>query len=247
MLEINDVHAYYGTSHILHGISLKIDQGELVALLGRNGAGKTTTICTIMGLVQARQGQIFYKGKTISNLKPFQIARLGIGYVPEERAIFSHLTVIENLRIGALARKRKDNNGKKEWTLERVFETFPGLYERRAHRGAHLSGGEQQMLAIARALMTQPDLILLDEPSEGLAPLIVNDLERVIREILVEGYTVLLVEQNIAMCAALASRNYIIDHGKIVYHGTNEEFLKNEEVQDLYLSLRAVGSLDDEE
>jgi branched-chain amino acid transport system ATP-binding protein len=246
MLEIDNVHAYYGTSHVLHGITLKIDQGELVALLGRNGAGKTTTIRTVMGLVSARQGQISYKGKLISNLKPFQVARLGIGYVPEERAIFSHLTVVENLRIGALARKRTDD-GKKGWTLEKVFERFPGLYQRRLHRGAHLSGGEQQMLAIARTLMGQPDIILLDEPSEGLAPLIVQELEKIIREILAEGYTVLLIEQNLALCAALASRNYIIDQGKIVYHGTNEEFLGNEDVQNLYLSLKAVGRLDDEE
>jgi len=246
MLEIDNIHAYYGTSHILHGISLTINQGELVALLGRNGAGKTTTLRTVMGLVSARQGQIFYKGKLISNLKPFQVARLGIGYVPEERAIFSHLTVVENLRIGALARKRTDD-GKKGWTLEKVFERFPGLYQRRLHRGAHLSGGEQQMLAIARTLMGQPDIILLDEPSEGLAPLIVQELEKIIREILAEGYTVLLIEQNLALCAALASRNYIIDQGKIVYHGTNEEFLGNEDVQNLYLSLKAVGRLDDEE
>jgi branched-chain amino acid transport system ATP-binding protein len=246
MLEIDNIHAYYGTSHILHGISLTIDQGELVALLGRNGAGKTTTLRTVMGLVSARQGQISYKGKLISNLKPFQVARLGIGYVPEERAIFSHLTVVENLRIGALARNRTDD-GKKGWTLEKVFERFPGLYQRRLHRGAHLSGGEQQMLAIARTLMGQPDIILLDEPSEGLAPLIVQELEKIIREILAEGYTVLLIEQNLALCAALASRNYIIDQGKIVYHGTNEEFLGNEDVQNLYLSLKAVGRLDDEE
>jgi len=246
MLEIDNIHAYYGTSHILHGISLTINQGELVALLGRNGAGKTTTLRTVMGLVSARQGQIFYKGKLISNLKPFQVARLGIGYVPEERAIFSHLTVVENLRIGALARKRTDD-GKKGWTLEKVFKRFPGLYQRRLHRGAHLSGGEQQMLAIARTLMGQPDIILLDEPSEGLAPLIVQELEKIIREILAEGYTVLLIEQNLALCAALASRNYIIDQGKIVYHGTNEEFLGNEDVQNLYLSLKAVGRLDDEE
>jgi branched-chain amino acid transport system ATP-binding protein len=246
MLEIDNIHAYYGTSHILHGISLTINQGELVALLGRNGAGKTTTLRTVMGLVSARQGQIFYKGKLISNLKPFQVARLGIGYVPEERAIFSHLTVVENLRIGALARKTTEED-KKGWTLEKVFERFPGLYQRRLHRGAHLSGGEQQMLAIARTLMGQPDIILLDEPSEGLAPLIVQELEKIIREILAEGYTVLLIEQNLALCAALASRNYIIDQGKIVYHGTNEEFLGNEDVQNLYLSLKAVGRLDDEE
>jgi branched-chain amino acid transport system ATP-binding protein len=166
--------------------------------------------------------------------------------VPEERAIFSHLTLIENLRIGAFARKRVDD-GKKGWTVERVFETFPVLYQRRLHRGAHLSGGEQQMLAIARALMSQPEIILLDEPSQGLAPLIVHELKKVIQDILAEGYTLLLIEQNLVLCAALASRNYIIDQGKIVYHGTNEEFLKNEEVQNLYLSLKDAGRLIDEE
>jgi branched-chain amino acid transport system ATP-binding protein len=246
MLTLENVHAYYGTSHVLQGVSLKIDRGELVSLLGRNGAGKTTTIRTIMGLLTPSPGRITYQEQVISGFKPYQIARLGIGYVPEERAIFSHLTVVENLQLAALARgKRKDV--KETWTLDRVFQKFQRLYERQTHRGAHLSGGEQQMLAIARALMSQPDLILLDEPSEGLAPLIVQELQKITQEILEEGYTVLLVEQNLAMCTALANRHYIIDQGRIVYQGSNEEFRRNEEVKKLYLTLSTVDQGSDEE
>ena len=238
MIILTDVHSYYGTSHILHGIHLSIQQGEVVTLLGRNGAGKTTTLKTIMGLVPVRQGSIQYRGEEISGRKPFQIARKGIAYVPEERAIFSYLTVAENLRIAQVA-KGKSHQG--AWTSERVFGKFPRLAERKNQRGGSLSGGEQQMLAIARALMNEPDLLLLDEPSEGLAPLIVQELRGITREIVEEGITVLLVEQNLEMCLALAKRHYLMDHGLIVYHGTNEEFKANDEVKDRYLALSSLA------
>jgi len=244
MITLKNVHSYYGTSHILQGIDLSVEQGEVVTLLGRNGAGKTTTLRTIMGLLTPKQGSITYRGEVISGLKPYQIARKGIAYVPEERAIFSHLTLVENLEIARVA-KGKTHQG--TWTAERVFEKFPRLAERRHHRGANLSGGEQQMLSIARALMNEPHLLLLDEPSEGLAPLIVQELQKITQEILQEGITVLLVEQNLAMCTALARRHYVIDQGRLVYHGNNEEFMANEEIKDRYLTLSAVEKATEEE
>lgn len=238
MITLKNVHSYYGTSHILQGIELSIQEREVVTLLGRNGAGKTTTLRTIMGLLAPKQGSITYRGEVISGLKPYQIARKGIAYVPEERAIFSHLTLVENLEIARVA-KGKVHQG--AWTLERVFDKFPRLAERRHHRGANLSGGEQQMLSIARALMNEPDLLLLDEPSEGLAPLIVRELQSITKEIVQEGITILLVEQNLEMCLSLADRHYLMDQGRIVYHGTNEEFKANDEVKDRYLALSAVA------
>lgn len=237
MIKLENVHSYYGTSHILHGIDLSIEEGEVVTLLGRNGAGKTTTMRTIMGLLTPKQGQIIFRGEVISEHKPFQIARKGIAYVPEDRAIFVHLSLVENLEIAQVG---MGNNLKGTWTVERIFEKFPKLAERKTHRGANLSGGEQQMLAIARALMSEPDLLLLDEPSEGLAPLIVEELQKITWEIVEEGITVLLVEQNLDMCTALASRHYVMDQGQIVYCGTNEEFIANEEIKNRYLTLSSV-------
>lgn len=237
MIKLENVHSYYGTSHILHGIDLSIEEGEVVTLLGRNGAGKTTTMRTIMGLLTPKQGQIIFRGEVISEHKPFQIARKGIAYVPEDRAIFVHLSLVENLEIAQVG---MGNNLKGTWTVERIFEKFPKLAERKTHRGANLSGGEQQMLAIARALMSEPDLLLLDEPSEGLAPLIIEELQKITREIVEEGITVLLVEQNLDMCTALASRHYVMDQGQIVYCGTNEEFIANEEIKNRYLTLSSV-------
>jgi branched-chain amino acid transport system ATP-binding protein len=238
VIELKNIHSYYGTSHILQGISLSVQEGEVVTLLGRNGAGKTTTLKTVMGLITPRTGDIHFRGEAISGMKPFQIARRGIAYVPEERAIFSYLTVVENLDI---ARVGKGKDHKNNWTLERVFGKFPRLAERRSNRGANLSGGEQQMLAIARALMNEPELLLLDEPSEGLAPLIVRELQSITREIVEEGITVLLVEQNLDFCLALAQRHYLMDQGRIVFQGTNDEFKSNEEVKDRYLALSAVA------
>lgn len=237
MIELDNIHSYYGTSHILQGIDMTVESGEVVSLLGRNGAGKTTTLKTIMGLLVPAQGKISYRGEVISGLKPFKIARKGIAYVPEERAIFIHLSVVENLEI---ARVGMTNRLQGKWTLDRIFKKFPRLAERRTHRGSNLSGGEQQMLTIARALMSEPDLLLLDEPSEGLAPLIVEELQQIIKEIVDEGITVLLVEQNLAMVTAMAQRHYIMDQGRIVYHGTNDEFIANDEIKDRFLTLSSV-------
>ena len=237
MIKLENVHSFYGTSHILQGMDLFIEEGELVTLLGRNGAGKTTTIKTIMGLLTPKEGQITFRGEVISMLKPFQIARKGIAYVPEERAIFAHLSLIENLEIAQMG---MGNSLKGTWSLARIFDKFPKLAARRTHRGADLSGGEQQMLAIARALMSEPELLLLDEPSEGLAPIIVQELKKISQEILEEGMTILLVEQNLDMCTALARRHYVLDQGRIVYHGTNEEFIENEEIKNRYLTLSSI-------
>lgn len=237
MIKLENVHSFYGTSHILQGMDLFIEEGELVSLLGRNGAGKTTTIKTIMGLLTPKEGQITFRGEVISMLKPFQIARKGIAYVPEERAIFAHLSLIENLEIAQMG---MGNSLKGTWSLARIFDKFPKLAARRTHRGADLSGGEQQMLAIARALMSEPELLLLDEPSEGLAPIIVQELKKISQEILEEGMTILLVEQNLDMCTALARRHYVLDQGRIVYHGTNEEFIENEEIKNRYLTLSSI-------
>ena len=237
MIKLENVHSFYGTSHILQGMDLFIEEGELVTLLGRNGAGKTTTIKTIMGLLTPKEGQITFRGEVISILKPFQIARKGIAYVPDDRAIFANLSLIENLEIAQMG---MGNSLKGIWNLARIFDTFPKLAARRTHRGAELSGGEQQMLAIARALMSEPELLLLDEPSEGLAPIIVEELEKITQEILEEGMTILLVEQNLDMCTALARRHYVMDQGRIVYHGTNEEFIENEEIKNRYLTLSSI-------
>lgn len=237
MIELENIHSYYGTSHILQGIDLVVEAGEVVSLLGRNGAGKTTTMKTIMGLLIPAQGHINYRGEVISGLKPFKIARKGIAYVPEDRAIFIHLSVVENLEIAQVG---MTNRLKGKWTVKRIFQKFPRLAERRSHRGSDLSGGEQQMLTIARALMSEPELLLLDEPSEGLAPLIVEELQQIIKEIVDEGITVLLVEQNLKMVTAMAQRHYIIDQGRIVYHGTNDEFIANDEIKDRYLTLSSV-------
>jgi branched-chain amino acid transport system ATP-binding protein len=237
MMRLEDVHAYYGTSHVLQGIDLHIKEGEVVTLLGRNGAGKSTTIKSIMGLVPPKQGRIIFREAVISGFKPFKIARQGIAYVPEDRAIFIHLSVVENLEI---AKFGMSHRSKGKWTIDRIFRKFPRLAERRTHRGSNLSGGEQQMLSIARALMSEPDLLLLDEPSEGLAPIIVRELQEITKEIVQDGITVLLIEQNIDMCTALADRHYIIDQGQIVYHGTNQEFMQNEAIKDRYLTLSSV-------
>lgn len=231
MLKVNDIHTFYGESHVLHGIDLEVLEGEVVCLLGRNGAGKTTTLRSIMGLTPARQGSILLSGTDITQKKPYEIGRMGVAWVPEERRIFSTLTVIENLKIG----ERKGVNGK--WGLEAIFHIFTQLAERKDNRGNQLSGGEQQMLAVARALMGNPHLILLDEPTEGLAPLIVESVIRVIQKIKDEGMTILLVEQNVEASLKVAHRHYILEQGKIVAHIDNEELKKDRTLREKYLSI----------
>ncbi len=210
-LEAEGLHTYYGKSHILHGIDLCVDEGQIVALLGRNGAGKTTTLRSLVGLTAPRQGTVRILGQTTTRWPPFRVAALGVGYVPEGRRIFANLTVHENLKV-PLERPGR-------WDLDRVYQHFPKLAERRTNRGNQLSGGEQEMLAIARALLLNPRLLLLDEPSQGLAPTIVKDVFRIVREMRDEGMSVLLVEQNVRAAVAVADVAYVLDDGKVVHAG----------------------------
>ncbi len=231
MLELRDVDAYYGDSHVLRGVSLSVGEGEVVGLLGRNGAGKSTTLLTVMGYMRKRKGAVLFKGERIDGLQPHLVARRGIGFVPQERRIFPSLTVRENLTVGAR------RNGKGRWRLEDLFEIFPNLRERQKNLGCHLSGGEQQMLAIARALMVDPALLLLDEPSEGLAPRIIDNIVHVLREVKGRGLPILLVEQNFATALKLADRHYVLSKGEICYTGTSDELRANEAVKKEYLGV----------
>ena len=230
MLQVDGIHTFYGLSHILFGVSLKVDPGEIVCLLGRNGAGKTTTMKSIIGITPPRQGSIKYKGEEIVGTEPYLLTRKGIGYIPDDRRIFADLTVGENLEIGE--RKSKQGEG---WTRERIYEMFPALRNIESRRGGFLSGGEQKMLAIARALMGNPEFILLDEPFEGLAPLLVHALEGQIRKLREAGLTVLIAEQNVRSTLRLSDRGYIIDNGEIRFHGSIGELRDNGEVRKKYL------------
>jgi len=231
MLELENVHAYYGDSHVLQGVSLAVNEGEVVCLLGRNGAGKTTTILATMGYLRPRPGRIVYSGRDIGALPPHAISRLGLGFVPQERGIFPSLTVIENLTV--FARGRAD----RRWTLPRVFELFPGLEARAANLGFQLSGGEQQMLSIARALMLNPTLLILDEPSEGLAPIIVQQIIEALKNLKSEGLSILLVEQNLRTALALGDRHHVLNKGEICYTGSSAELAGNDEVLRRYLAV----------
>jgi branched-chain amino acid transport system ATP-binding protein len=222
VLEARDVHAFYGKSHILHGVSLRVDEGEIVTVLGRNGAGKTTTMRSLMGLTAVREGSVHMLGQDATRWPAYKIARLGVGYVPEGRKIFGNLTVLENLTVPE-ARPGA-------WTLDRVFKLFPRLGERKAQLGRQLSGGEQEMLSIARPLLLNPRIMLLDEPSQGLAPLIVQEVMQVVRAMRDEGLSVLLVEQNVPLSLGIADRAYILDDGKVVYSGTAAELAANHEL-----------------
>ena len=232
ILSVEDIHTYYGKSHILQGISLEVRPHECIALLGRNGAGKTTTLKSIMGLTPPRLGRILYKGQDISALKPYEMSRMGIALVPEDRQIFTTLTVAENLRISS-QKARSDGR----WTIDRVFEAFPRLAERQNNRGGQLSGGEQQMLAIARALMTNPELLLLDEPSEGLAPLIVKTVLEIIREVKKEGLTIIIVEQNIEATKLVADHYYILQQGQKVFEGSHDQFWSRPQLMEEFLGV----------
>ena len=229
MLELRGIDTYYGLGHILHGLSLTVNEGEVVALLGRNGAGKTTTLRSITGLTPPRRGRIAYKGRDIAGLPPHQISRLGIALVPETRGIFSYLTARENLAIARRPGSR--------WPESSVLARFPKLSEVLERKGRLLSGGEQQMLAIARALLTGPELLLLDEPSQGLAPLVVEAVMGTVRELKAERVSMLLVEQNAEMALGLADRVYVIDHGTIVFEGTPQALRANAHVTATYLGV----------
>jgi branched-chain amino acid transport system ATP-binding protein len=230
MLEVEGIHTYYGLSHILFGVSLHVPRGQIVCLLGRNGAGKSTTMRSIMGLTPPRQGTINFKGETVTGKKPYQLARRGIGYVPDDRRVFADLTVGDNLEIS----ERKTGE-ETTWTKDSVYDFFPALRHIDSRKAGFLSGGEQQMLTIARALMTNPDFLLLDEPTEGLAPLIVEVLEEHIGQLRDKGLTVLLAEQNQRVALKLSDQGYVIVNGVIRYHGSIEELRENEEVRKKYL------------
>jgi branched-chain amino acid transport system ATP-binding protein len=220
-LEVEALHTYYGKSHILHGIDLELREGEIVTLLGRNGAGKTTTLRSLVGLTRAREGVVRIFGHATTDWPPFRIAGLGLGYVPEGRRIFPNLTVDDNLRVPI------ERPGR--WTIARIYQLFPRLAQRKSNKGRQLSGGEQEMLAIARALLLNPKILVLDEPSQGLAPLIVQEVFRVVTSMRQEGISVLLVEQNVRAAVEIADRAYVLDDGRVVFAGAAVDFAKDEQ------------------
>jgi branched-chain amino acid transport system ATP-binding protein len=232
MLDLKNVHTYYGNIHALKGISLHVEKGEIVTLIGANGAGKSTTLNTISALLGPREGSILLEGQEIAGLPPHRIVEMGISQCPEGRRVFSRLTVMENLEMGAYV--RRDSQGI-EQDMETVFEIFPVLKERRSQVGGTLSGGEQQMLSMGRALMAQPKVFLLDEPSMGLAPMLVEAIFSVVQDINRQGTTVLLVEQNAAMALSVADRGYVLETGRIVLEGSAQELLENPQVKAAYL------------
>lgn len=231
MLQVDTIHTYYGDSHILHGVSLEVKAGQVTSLLGRNGAGKTTTLLTMMGYLAPRQGSVTYKGKDISGTPAHRISRMGLGFVPQERGVFPSLTVQENLTVAA----RAGRDGR--WTLPRIYELFPRLEERCGNLGFQLSGGEQQMVSIARALMLNPDVILLDEPSEGLAPLIVQEIIEIVKRLRHEGLGVLLVEQNLGAALELGDVHYVLSKGQVCFIGDSATLKDDEGVLSAHLSV----------
>jgi branched-chain amino acid transport system ATP-binding protein len=233
ILDVDRINSFYGEAHVLHDVYLKVLEGETVALLGRNGAGKTTTLRSILGLTPARTGKISFKGENITNLPTNVIAERGIGWVPDNRRIFPTLSVQQNLEIAI----KKGGDKKQKWNLDRVFQHLPVLKELLKQKGETLSGGEQQMLCIARTLMGDPDLILLDEPSEGLAPIIVKDVLNIIKEVTATKMTTVLVEQNALLALRVCSRVYVLDDGKTVFEGAAQELMDNEELKKQLLGI----------
>ena len=233
MLAVKDLHAFYGRAHILHGVSLEANAGEVVALLGRNGAGKSTAMKAIMGLVAPARGEVSFAGERIDRLPPYRIARLGLGYVPEERRIFTELSVMENLEVG----RQPARDGAPAWTEDKLFALFPNLGRMRERPGGRMSGGEQQMLTIARTLMGNPELLLLDEPSEGLAPLIVELLQQRVAELKSTGLSIVLAEQNLQFVMALADRVYILEKGEVRYTGAPADLRADAGIVQRYLTV----------
>jgi len=234
MLEVQDIHTYYGDSYILQGASLKVENGSVAALLGRNGVGKTTLTRSIIGFTPPRRGKILFNGTDITDKPAYEIARMGIGLIPQGRRIFPSLSVKENLEI---AGRLRDKGSAQAWTLEKLFTLFPPLKERIRHRGNKLSGGEQQMLASGRALMGNPECLLMDEPTEGLAPLIVREMGRLIEQIKELGLSILLIEQNLAFALKHADYIYIMSKGRIVYQSSPQELWENSEIKSRYLGV----------
>lgn len=235
ILDVKNVHSYYGKSHVLQGVDMALEPGQMVCLLGRNGVGKSTTLKSIMGLLTPEQGSVSFKGNDIQGRQPFEIARLGLGYVPEERRIFKNLTVHENLLIG-IKKPNRDFQGQ-TWTVDRIFNSFPRLEERRNIKGGFLSGGEQQMLTIARTLMGNPDLILVDEPTEGLAPLVAEAVLEMLATISNAGITILVVEQNYKAALKLAQGFFIMSKGRIVFQGDGQALIEAEDIRQKYLEV----------
>lgn len=233
IIEAQDLHTYYGDSHILHGISLSVSQGETLSLMGRNGMGKTTLLRSLLGLTPPRRGTVKVYGRDMTGLSPEKIVRQGIAFVPEDRGIFPNLTVRENLVMAA----RPGPDGRKDWDLPRVLDTFPRLAQRMNHMGNHLSGGEQQMLTVGRALLTNPELLILDEATEGLAPLIRKEIWSVVRQIKQSGIAAVIVDKDIKALLELADRNMIISKGRIVYEGSSEELAANPEIHIRHLGV----------
>ncbi len=233
VLQVERLKAGYGPAEVLFGVTLTLERGEVAALMGRNGAGKSTTMKAVMGLLPARAGRVRFAGADITGLPPFRIARLGLGYVPEDRRIFTDLTVFENLEVG----RKPASAGREPWTPERLFAVFPNLAEMRGRRASAMSGGEQQMLTIARTLMGNPEAVLLDEPSEGLAPVIVEQMAEAVLRMKAEGIAVMLSEQNLDFAAAVADRAYVIERGEIRYEGTMEALEADEAVREAYLTV----------
>jgi branched-chain amino acid transport system ATP-binding protein len=234
LLAVEEIHTYYGEAHILQGVSLTVGEGEVVTLIGRNGAGKTTTLRSIMGIARPRQGRVRLRGDDVTALGTHEIARRGIAWIPEERRVLPNLTVLENLRLGMLGGSR--TNGGQD-VLEEVFEYFPRLRERIDHRGRFLSGGEQQMLAIARGLVSRPSVMLVDEPTEGLAPLLVQNLTEILSAINRRGTTILLVEQTLEVAMALSHRLYVMDQGRIQFEGTPDALRRDPTIQQRFLEI----------
>lgn len=233
MLEVKDIDAFYGRAHILHGLSLEVGAGEVVALLGRNGSGKTTTLKSIMQIVEPQGGDVRFTGHSLAGLATYRVCRMGIGYVPEDRRIFANLSVLKNLEAGRLP-ARPDLP---VWTQDKLFELFPNLSERRGNLGNQLSGGEQQMLSIARTLMGNPRLVLLDEPSEGIAPVIVEQMVKTIGQLKAQGLSILLSEQNLHFARAVADRAYVLETGSVKFAGTMAELESRPELRDAYLAV----------
>ena len=236
LLQVENLNTYYGQSHVLQDMSLAVDDGEIVALLGRNGMGKSTTLNSIMGIVRPRSGHVYYRGADLAGKPPYRIAKAGIGFVPEDRRVFPNLTVRENLMMGA----KNQGNGatsKNKWHLERIYEVFPWMAERSSQNGQLLSGGEQQMLSLARALMGNPELLLVDEPTEGLAPIIVQQVAKVLEEINRAGVSILLVEHNYKVAISLADRVYLMGKARVGYQGTAADLENQPDVKQTYLEV----------
>jgi branched-chain amino acid transport system ATP-binding protein len=231
VLKISDVHTYYGESHVLQGISLEVKKGEVVTILGRNGVGKTTLVHSIIGFVPVRQGEIFFKNTNVTNIPTYKIARMNMGLVPQGRRIFSSLTVKENISVPFQV------SGGHQWDMERIFSIFPSLKSRTHHKGSELSGGEQQMLCIARALISNPDFILMDEPTEGLAPVIAQGIGDIILKLKEEGLSILIVEQNLIFATRVGMISHVMSKGRIVHSSTGKELWANQEIKSKYLGV----------